>query len=96
MPYIKPDRRSAIVYTEPNPTEWRKVVDIEAIKNAGELNYAITEIISEYYNRDGKDNYQAICDVVGALVGAKDEFQRRVTADYEDLKIAENGDVYDT
>jgi hypothetical protein len=33
-------------------------------------------------------------DVVGALDGAKAEFQRRVVAPYEDKKIRENGDVY--
>jgi hypothetical protein len=33
-------------------------------------------------------------DVVGALEGAKAEFQRIVVAPYEDKKMAENGDVY--
>lgn len=60
--------------------------------NAGELNYAFTVLALEYWRERG--NYQAINDIVGALEGAKAEFQRRVVADYENTKIAQNGDVY--
>jgi hypothetical protein len=62
-------------------------------QTAGELNYVLTIIANNYLQRMGV-NYQHINDVVGALEGAKAEFQRRVVAPYEDKKIAENGDVY--
>ena len=47
----------------------------------------------DYIKRLGL-NYQNINDIVGALDGAKAEFQRRVVVDYEKAKIEENGDVY--
>jgi hypothetical protein len=59
---------------------------------SGELNYLITTIIFDYYNR--YPCYSLINDVVGALEGAKLEFYRRVAAPYEDKKVKENGDVY--
>ena len=61
--------------------------------NAGDLNRAFTELAIEYLRVNGL-RYQTINDVVGALVGAKDEFNRRVVAPYEDDCIKENGDVY--
>lgn len=59
----------------------------------GELNFVFTEIIKKYIERCGL-SYGAINDVVGALECCKLEFVRRVVNDYEDSKIAENGDVY--
>lgn len=60
---------------------------------AGELNYAITVLVRDYFRRQGR-RYQQINDVLGALEGAKLEFYRRVASDYEDTKILKNGDVY--
>lgn len=62
-------------------------------QTAGELNYLITLLVIQYIEVNGL-NYQRLNDVVGALDGAKAEFQRRVVAPYEDTKIRENGDVY--
>lgn len=60
--------------------------------NAGQLNYLITILIHKYLN--GHElNYQTINDIVGALEGAKVEFQRRIVAPYEDRKIKDNGDI---
>ncbi len=59
---------------------------------AGQLNYVITTIIRDYY--DKSPSYQSVNDIVGALEGAKLEFYRRVAAPYEDTKIVQNGDVY--
>ena len=62
----------------------------------GELNYAITRLISKYLvRRPGCHTYSDLNDVLGALEGAKLEFVRRVVVPYEDRKRAENGDVYD-
>lgn len=63
-------------------------------KTGGELNYTFTKIINLYLKDNGL-NYQNISDVVGALDGAKVEFQRLVVNPYEDLKIEENGGVYE-
>ena len=59
----------------------------------GELNYALTLVIIQYCLDRGLC-YDTINDVVGALEGAKAEFQRRVVAPYENDCIMENGDVY--
>jgi hypothetical protein len=79
MPYITKKEREDLEYGSP-------------IKTAGQLNYCITKMIKQYME-DKKLSYQVINDIVGALDGAKVEFQRRVVAPYEDKKIEENGDV---
>lgn len=81
MPYIKKDRREAI-----------SGIRQELPENAGELNYEFTRDIQDYVMMKGL-SYQTINDVIGALEGAKAEFQRRVVAPYEDLKIQQNGDL---
>lgn len=81
MPYIDQSRRKALSEYDNDPA------------NAGELNYAITVLIQHYWVYS-RQNYAAINDIVGALEGAKVEFQRRVVAPYEDRKIQENGDIY--
>ena len=81
MPYIKQDRRDALIGDGDTP------------QNSGELNYLITELIYAYYNVHG-GRYAQVNDVLGALEGAKFEFYRRIAAPYEDQKILENGDVF--
>jgi hypothetical protein len=88
MPYIKQERRDAIIDFDTHS----HILSTQAPDTAGELNYLITEIIKTYFKTKG--GYQAINDIVGALEGAKLEFYRRVAAPYEDTKIKENGDVY--
>lgn len=61
--------------------------------SSGHLNYQIT-ILAKNYLDFHKLSYQTINDIVGALEGAKAEFQRRIVVPYEDSKIKENGDVY--
>lgn len=85
MPYIKKDIREMICENGK--------INMSNIKSAGDLNYAVTEMIIFYFNSAFKRNYQAINDIAGALDGAKVEFQRRVAAPYEDAKIEENGDL---
>ena len=79
MPYIKAKDKLRASYSP---------------ETAGELNYQFTNLMQDYVRRNGL-TYQTLNDVVGALEGAKAEFQRRVVAPYEDIKIATNGDVYD-
>lgn len=90
MPYIKQEKRDEI-YLKDRDTEFNTLW-IANIECAGDLNFAISIMIKDYINRKGL-NYQHINDIIGALEGAKAEFQRRVVAPYEDKKIIENGDL---
>ncbi len=81
MPYINPGSRSQVT----------PITSI--VRNAGELNYAITSLLISYLSTHGLD-YATINDIHGALTGAQLEFNRRVVAPYEDKKIQENSDVY--
>jgi hypothetical protein len=83
MPYIKQDARE----------KFEDYGSINMPKNAGELNYMITQLLIEYM-KNKPLNYQTINDIIGAIEGAKQEFYRRVAVPYEDDKIRENGDVY--
>jgi hypothetical protein len=83
MPYIKQDDRRVIDI----------VLDVPVMSNAGELNYVLTKVVKDYLEQFGI-SYQTMNDIVGALDGAKVEFQRRIVAPYEDKKIKQNGDVY--
>ena len=63
-------------------------------KTCGELNYVFTEIIKNYLEEKGQ-SYQTYNDIVGALECCKIELYRRKIGPYEDVKIQENGDVYE-
>lgn len=84
MPYIKQERRQEIDAYEH---------DGKPPQFAGELNYWLTTQVLNYW-RGGRQDYQRLNDIMGALEGAKLEFYRRIAAPYEDNKIEENGDVY--
>jgi hypothetical protein len=78
MPYISQEARKEVANIGPS--------------NAGELNYAISMLLVDYWKKH--ENYQGINDIVGALEGAKQEFYRRVAVVYENKKIFSNGDLY--
>ena len=78
MPYIPQDRRVRAVF---GPCD------------AGELNFAITKLITSYLQFKGT-RYATFNDIIGALEGAKLELYRRVVGPYETQKAIENGDVY--
>lgn len=81
MPYIKQERRDAIL-AGAKP------------QDAGELNFAITVLVDNYLRDKGGIKYSHLNEVIGAMDCAKLELYRRVAAPYEDQKIEENGDVY--
>ena len=81
MPYIKQERREAILAGSPP-------------QDAGELNFAITTLVDNYLKDKGGIRYSRLNEVVGAMDCAKLELYRRIAAPYEDKKIEENGDVY--
>lgn len=82
MPYIERIKRNLLL---PNSQTTAMV--------PGELNYQITCLIVGFMLERGI-SYTTINDILGALEGAKLEFQRRVVGPYEDAKIRLNGDVY--
>lgn len=86
MPYIKQEDRERFQAS---------LDQLPDIANAGELNYLFTQIARRYLQTHGL-RYQCLNDVSGALANANLELYRRVAADYEDTKIEENGDVYET
>lgn len=59
--------------------------------NDGEVNYVITRIINEFYN---KPSYRTISRGKAVLADARDEFHDRVMRPLEDQKCKANGDVY--
>ena len=65
------------------------------VQTPGELNYVITKTVDAYLNQTPR-NYANFNEVIGVLECAKLELYRRVVAQYEDTKMAENGDVYTT
>jgi hypothetical protein len=89
MPYVTPKDR-------------QRLDAGEFPRNAGELNYAITQLCRTYLQGQAYDHttltqgptrYAHLNEVVGVLECAKLEFYRRAAAPYEDTKIKENGDV---
>ena len=80
MPYINKEDRENIKDFTKSPT------------NAGELNYLIHLILSNYVDDLG-ESYQTYNDIMGVLEGVKLELYRRRVAKYEDKKIKENGDI---
>ncbi len=83
MPYITQDRRRDIDGGTPP-------------SNAGELNYAITRMVDAYIQANGGIRYARINEVIGVLECAKLEAYRRIAGPYEDIKISESGDVYES
>ncbi len=84
MPYIKDHYGShdSLVEGESTPS------------TAGDLNFLFTHFINEFLKLRGLD-YSNINEAIGALECSKLELYRRIAVPYEDIKITENGDVYD-
>lgn len=61
----------------------------------GELNYTLTRLIDQFIMCHGK-SYGTLNAVIGVLECAKLELYRRVVSPYEDKKMSENGDVYNS
>ncbi len=59
----------------------------------GELNYQISSLLNSFVAMKGL-SYATVNEAVGALECAKMEFYRRIAAPYENLKMAQNTDVY--
>ena len=64
-----------------------------SLKEAGDLNFRIHELIEIYLSSKDTIKYEEYNSVVGVLESVKLEFYRRAVAAYEDDKIVENGDI---
>lgn len=73
------------------PKSERRKVDDLILMNAGNLNYALHQLIDKYFDQH-EISYQTINDVIGVLECAKMELYRRGASPYEDKKILQNGD----
>jgi hypothetical protein len=89
MPYIKATDRLTLLHI----TKALSDFNISRSLTAGELNYLITNCVNSYLTGRNQ-SYEAYNTVIGALECAKLEVYRRKIADYEDIKIQENGDVF--
>ena len=110
MPYIKQERRDALVYKyDERPSTSRGPARAPGkLCTGGTFLYTVcpSEILTpgelnfvftaviREYLRFHGLSYQTINDILGALEGAKAEFYRRVAVPYEGDKIVANGDVY--
>ena len=63
-------------------------------ENAGELNFLVSTFIANYIRTKGL-KYAVVNEMIGALECAKMELNRVIIGPYEDIKIQENGPVYD-
>ena len=59
----------------------------------GELNYQISKLLNDFVAMKGL-SYATINEFMGALECAKLEAYRRVAGPYENLKMAQHGEVY--
>lgn len=84
MPYIRQNRRPKF------DTEITKLM--ESVESGGDMNFIFTRICHQFIKKFGESyaNY-SIC--VSSLENAKLELYRRQIANYEDIKIYENGDM---
>jgi hypothetical protein len=63
-------------------------------ETVGQLTYSLTRLCLLFVKSNGK-KFATFAWVMGALVCTALEFYRRVVVNYENVKMQENGDVYD-
>lgn len=91
MPYIKQVDRYVLDTYINNLVKAIKTLEKDNID--GNLNYVITRILIKSQELDTKPSYKKLNAVAGVLSCVNTEISRRITAQYEDLKKAENGDI---
>ena len=86
MPYTEPEDRTP---------EIKKAISALAreIKTKGDLNYTICELTGWLINKTGGMGYTNVSNWIDGVHGAERELTRRLLNPYEDIKIAENGDL---
>lgn len=87
MPYIKQETRSHL-----DLAIEELAGELEASgHNEGDLNYAITRLILDWWNKETR--YKTAARITGVLENVKQEFYRRHVAPYENKAIEKNGDI---
>jgi len=90
MPYIE-DHKFRKLYSSSTKELTSILKRIPKKKMHGHLNYILTKLIVDI-NPQG---YKELNAIIGTLECMKLELYRRMVAPYEDIKIKENGDVYE-
>lgn len=88
MPYVPEHLRGDLDF------RLRPLVAIAADLPPGELNYALTRILDASLGNEL--SYSNLNEKLGVLEAVKLELYRRLAAPYEDRKLEEHGDVYNT
>jgi len=65
---------------------------LDEITTPGEFAYALTLLLNRYVGKQA--DFTSLSEGIGVYESVKLEFYRRRMAPYEDIKCAENGDVY--
>ncbi len=90
MPYIPQERRQELYpLISKVAGEIQAAVESGIGKRGGEVNFVICSLVDMLYDR----NYTEL-SAAGDVECAKLELYRRVLGPYEDVKILENGDVF--
>lgn len=104
MPYITENRRKnldssinkLVLSIKQNNPDITDIFDKEGLTNeefldiVGDINYCFSRAISSLM---GDISYGKVAMITGVLENIKQEFYRRIAANYEDKKILENGDI---
>ncbi|MCB0354435.1 MAG: hypothetical protein KDD64_12950 [Bdellovibrionales bacterium] len=88
MPYIQSEEREQ--YHELIVSLAQKI-PVDRMARPGHLNYIVTQLLHTVYGKQMR--YADHNEAIGVLHCIAEEFYRRKTAPYEDLKINEEGDV---
>ena len=95
MPYIVKSKRDLLDSTIEQLHKLLVDLELDDPQNnfEGAMNYTITKLITMCYTTP---SYREVNDVVGLLECVKQEYYRKVAANYENQKEFENGPVYPT
>lgn len=81
MPYLSRERRLELLSGSTPET-------------SGDLNYLICNLIEDFVIDKGI-SYAVMAEAISGATEAVAEFRRRIVSPYEDLKLEENGEVFD-
>lgn len=91
MPYIKTEDRLKL---DDLIDELANELSCDKNGIEGNLNYTFTRLIDDHLKNNL--NYKNLNAMVGVLECCKQELYRRIAGPYEDTKVEENGDAYET
>ena len=86
MPYVTEEERAQLA---PVLEAFESAFSTENYE--GRLNYLVSSMVASVWRRTGR--YQDVARLTGVLENVKQEFYRRAASPYEDVKLAEHGDI---